>query len=326
MQIGIVGCGLVGCKRARAVVPKHKIKWAADLRFEAAESLARISPGAKATTDWHEVIADRSVDAVLVSTTHDVLSVIALAAIDSGKHVLLEKPGARSLEELKPLRAAARKKGVTVKVGFNHRFHPALRKAKEIFDSGVLGEPMYVRGRYGHGGRVGYDKEWRAISEISGGGELLDQGLHLIDLSRWFLGDLEVVEGLTATYFWDMEVEDNAFLMLKTPAGQIAWLHASCTEWKNLFSFEVYGRRGKLQVDGLGGSYGVEKLTHYRMLPGMGPPETTIWEYPSADDSWAEEFNEFEKAIIQKREPLGDLADAEAALDIVDKIYAKVPK
>ena len=326
MQIGIIGCGLVGCKRAKAVAPQHKIKWAADLRLEAAESLARISPGAKATTDWQEVIADRSVDAVLVSTTHDVLPVIALAAIDSGKHVLLEKPGARSFEELKPLRTAARKKGVTVKVGFNHRFHPAIRKAKEIFDSGALGEPMYVRGRYGHGGRVGYDKEWRAIPEISGGGELLDQGLHLIDLSRWFLGDLEVIEGLTATYFWDMEVEDNAFLMLKTLTGQIAWLHASCTEWKNLFSFEVYGRRGKLQIDGLGGSYGVEKLTHYRMLPLMGPPETTIWEYPSADDSWAEEFNEFAKAIIQKREPLGNLADAEAALDIVDKIYAKVPK
>src|SRR6185295_2401631 len=159
-------------------------------------------------------------------------------------------------------------------VGFNHRFHPALQKAREIVDTGALGPLMFIRGRYGHGGRTGYDREWRADPAISGGGELIDQGVHLIDLARWFLGEFPVVEGHAGTYFWDMAVDDNAFLSLRTKANQTAWLQASCTEWKNMFSFEIYGRDGKLQVDGLGGSYGVERLSYYKMLPKMGPPET----------------------------------------------------
>ena len=103
-------------------------------------------------------------------------------------------------------------------IGFNHRYHRAFRKAREIFDSGALGEMMFVRGRYGHGGRPGYDKEWRAVPELSGGGELIDQGMHLIDLARWFLGDFEKVQGHIATYFWNMPVEDNGFLLLRTAA------------------------------------------------------------------------------------------------------------
>ena len=139
---------------------------------------------------------------------------------------------------------------------------------------------MFLRGRYGHGGRVGYDREWRADPAHSGGGELIDQGVHLIDLSRWFLGPFADVDGAAHTYFWDMPVDDNAFLRLTTPGGQVAFLHVSCTEWKNLFSFEIYGRDGKLHIEGLGGSYGVERLAHYQMLPEMGPPDTTIHEYP----------------------------------------------
>ena len=105
---------------------------------------------------------------------------------------------------------------------------------------------MFVRGRYGHGGRLGMEKEWRGDPAVSGGGEMLDQGVHLIDLARWFLGDFTDVSGHVATYFWDWPVEDNGFALLRTAAGQVAWLHASCTEWKNLFSFEIYGRDGKL--------------------------------------------------------------------------------
>ena len=128
------------------------------------------------------------VDAVVVATTHDVLSPVALAAVDAGKHVLVEKPAARCARELEPVAAAAARTGAICKVGFNHRFHFAFRKAREIVDSGSLGPLFYVRGRYGHGGRLGYEKEWRMNPAISGGGELIDQGMHLIDLSRWFLG------------------------------------------------------------------------------------------------------------------------------------------
>jgi predicted dehydrogenase len=216
---------------------------------------------------------------------------------------------------------ATKAAGVTVKVGFNHRFHPALRKAREIVDSGALGPLMYVRGRYGHGGRLGYEREWRADPAIAGGGEMLDQGIHLIDLARWFLGDFTEVSGLTATFFWQMPVEDNGFALLRTAGGQVAWLHASCSEWKNMFSFEIYGRDGKLQVDGLGGSYGVERLAYYRMLPQMGPPETTIWEYPGEDTSWRDEFVHLQTCISERQTPLGTLEDAYAALAVVESLY-----
>ena len=180
---------------------------------------------------------------------------------------------------------------------------------------------MYVRGRYGHGGRLGYEKEWRADPAVSGGGELIDQGVHLIDLARWFLGDFTTVEGFAHTYYWDMPVEDNGFMLLRTAERQTAFLHASCTEWKNLFSFEIFGRQGKLEITGLGGSYGTERLAYYRMRPEMGPPETTMWEYPMADDSWATEFAEFVEDIRLGRQPAAGLPDAGAALAVVERIY-----
>lgn len=181
---------------------------------------------------------------------------------------------------------------------------------------------MFLRGRYGHGGRLGYEKEWRANPAISGGGELIDQGVHLIDLAGWFLGDFTHVEGHAPTYFWNMPVDDNAFLNLRTAKGQTAWLHASCTEWKNMFSFEIYGRVGKIQIDGLGGSYGVEKLTYYQMLPQMGPPETTVWEFPQGDQSWALEMAAFIEDIRLSREPQPGLHEARRALQVVETIYA----
>jgi len=181
---------------------------------------------------------------------------------------------------------------------------------------------MFIRGRYGHGGRIGYDREWRADPKVSGGGELLDQGIHLIDLSRWFLGDFENVQAHIATYFWDMPVEDNAFLILTTVGGQTAFLHATWTEWKNLFSLEIYGRVGKLEISGLGGSYGVERLAYYRMSPEMGPPETTIWEYPMADNSWDLEFAEFLEDIRLHRDPAPGIRDAQAALGVIEKVYS----
>ena len=318
--IGIVGCGLIGQKRAKALGAGGRLVACADIDIDHAGNLAKGS-GVKVFRDWRELVCLPEVDIVMVATLHASLAAITLAAVESGKHVLVEKPAARSAGELGPVMAAAEKKGVKVHVGFNHRYHRALRKAKEIVDSGGLGELMFIRARYGHGGRIGYDKEWRANPDLSGGGELIDQGPHLIDLSRWFLGEFEETQGFAHTYYWDMPVDDNGFMMLKTAKQQIAFLHVSCTEWKNLFSMEIYGRDGKLEIYGLGGSYGVERLTHYKMLPQMGPPETTVWEYPTADDSWAVEIAEFYDDIRLNRTPAAGLKDAYAALKVVEKIY-----
>jgi predicted dehydrogenase len=325
MKIALAGCGLIGAKRAAALDASDQIVALADTDPAKAARLAKDHPGASVSADALAAIRHPEAEAVIVAVTHDHLAPLALAAIEAGKHVLVEKPGARRPAELDPLIAAARAKGVAVKVGFNHRFHPAFLKAREIADQGAIGPLLFIRGRYGHGGRVGYEQEWRFKPEISGGGELLDQGSHLIDLARWFLGDFSRVWGRAPRYFWQGEVDDNAFLALETASGQMAWLHAGWTEWKNLFSFEIMGRDGKLQIDGLGGSYGVESLSFYRMLPGMGPPEATKWEYPFADRSWHAEWAEFQAAIRQGRQPLGGLADARAVLDVVENVYEGSP-
>jgi predicted dehydrogenase len=322
MKVAIVGCGSIGQKRAK-VLPANSLLCCVDTREEKARSLAALHPGCMPLSDWHGVISRQDVKIVLIATTHQVLAEITMAAIQSGKHVLVEKPAALSSTQLEPVIAAARQAGGCVHVGFNHRYHRALCKAREVVDAGVLGPLMFVRGRYGHGGRAGYEREWRAQPHLSGGGELIDQGVHLIDLARWFLGDFTSVQGFAHTYFWDMPVEDNGFMLLKTPRQQVALLHASCTEWKNLFSLEIYGQKGKLEINGLGGSYGVERLTHYQMLPQMGPPETTTWEYLMDDNSWEVEFAEFLEDIRLHRKSSPGLEDAKAALEIVEAVYAQ---
>jgi predicted dehydrogenase len=286
-----------------------------------ARALAARAPGCRATADWRAVAGAPDVDLVIAATPHDLLPAVALAAVEAGQHVLVEKPAARAAAELAPVAEAAARRGALVRVGFNHRYHRAFRKLRALLDEGVAGPLLFLRARYGHGGRIGYEKEWRADARISGGGELIDQGVHLIDLARWLLGDLPHVQGLARTFFWDMQVDDNAFLTLRADGGQVAFLHASATEWKNTFSLELYGRDAKLQVDGLGGSYGTERLTLYRMLPEMGPPETTAWEFPMADDSWAAEMAEFLEDVRLGRPPSASLADAIAALRVVEEVY-----
>jgi len=319
--VGIVGCGLIGRKRAHALGAKGRLITCVDADNSRADALANIFN--ISSCEWQSLLANDEVDIIIISTLHDSLAQLTLEAIQSGKHVLVEKPGARNAYELEPVLLAAKEMGIKVRVGFNHRYHRALLKAKDLVDEGALGELMFIRGRYGHGARLGYEKEWRSKLELSGGGELIDQGPHLIDLSRWFLGEFNEIDGFAHTFYWDMPVDDNAFLMLKTKEKKTAFLQVSCTEWKNLFSLEIYGKKGKIDISGLGGSYGLERLAFYKMLPEMGPPETTIWEYPMADNSWETEMNEFYEDILQNRDPSPGLSDALAALKIVDQIYKR---
>jgi predicted dehydrogenase len=317
----VIGCGLIGRKRVAALGRNPALLYTCDLDATRANDLARGVPGCTAVTDYPIVLADARVTAVIVSTLNASLAPITLAAVRAGKHVLVEKPGALNAAQLRRIREAAQQSGARVRLGYNHRFHPAIQKTRELIDAGSLGPLMFLRARYGHGGRKGYDREWRADAKLSGGGELIDQGVHLIDLAGWFLGEFPTVEGHAATYFWDMKVDDNAFLSLRTGAGQTAWIHVSCTEWKNLFSLELYGRDAKIAIDGLGGSYGIERLSFYKMLPEMGPPETTIFEYPRGDESWALETRAFLDDIRLNREPSPGLAEGIRTLEIVEQIY-----
>ena len=321
MSYAIIGCGLIGKKRLGGLPVGSRLVVACDTELARAEALVKTAQTGHAVSDFHQAIAEPRVEAVIVATINSALADIAAAAIQSGKHVLVEKPAGISVAQIDNLIALAKKHGVCVRVGFNHRYHPAFMQARAIYESGAMGELMFIRARYGHGGRVGYEKEWRADPKLSGGGELIDQGIHLIDLSSWFLGEFKKIEGHASTYFWNMPVDDNAFLSLQTAAGQTAWLHVSCTDWKNLFSFEIYGHHAKLHIEGLGGSYGVEKLFHYQMKPEMGIPDTKVYEFPGSDESWRIELMQFEGDIQIAQTSHASLKEAKAALGVVEHIY-----
>jgi hypothetical protein len=269
------------------------------------------------------IMVDQSVDVILIATSHHELASIALRAVQSGHHVLVEKPGAMSRSDIEQLRLMANEVDVVVHVGYNHRFHPSLLEAKKIIDSNRFGKLLWMRGRYGHGGRPGYEKEWRANRSISGGGELVDQGSHLIDICRHLCGDMELVFSKTQNSFWNTDVEDNVFFALQPATGGFAWMHASWTEWKNMFSLEITLETAKIDISGLGGSYGVETLTLYEMQPEMGPPPSTTRTWNESDASWNLELEDLVSHINNSHyAPTGTTLDGAVAVwDIIEKAY-----
>jgi len=324
LRVAIVGCGLIGRKRAEALPDADELIAVHDVSTEAAASLAG-DFGCPAD-ETLEGLLERRPDVVIVAATHNQLPPISIAALEAGAHVLVEKPAGISVADIDRVADAARAAERLVKVGFNHRFHPAIERAVAEAHSGRFGDLMFARARYGHGGRLGYEKEWRMQPEISGGGELIDQGMHVLDIFHWLAGPLPLHSALMRTQFWDAPVEDNAVLTLAEPGsrdGVWATAHVTWTEWKNLFSLEIYCRTGKLQVDGLARSYGSQKLTIYKMLPELGPPETEVIEYPAEDVSWAKEWEHFREAILagDGRELRGDLASARYAWECVERAY-----
>lgn len=273
------------------------------------------------TTDWEEVIERSDVDAVVVSTPHHSLAPISSAALRAGKHVFCEKPMSMNVVEGEELVAVARQSRRVLCVGFNHRHHPAIRRAHQLAGEGAVGELLFIRCRYGHGGRAGYEREWRMNQGLSGGGELLDQGIHALDLFRWFLGELSVAGAVIANWVWNASVEDNVFALLRSAGGQVASLHASWTQWKNMFSFEIFGDRGALVIDGLGGSYGDERLTIY-LRNQAGAPAEEHMTFAGPDRSWESEWDEFMAAIHNGQHVAVGGEEGLAALRLAEAVYA----
>lgn len=290
-----------------------------------ADALAKTC-ACESTVGWEQVVKRDDLDAVVICTPPHLHAKIAIAALESGKHVLCEKPLCTSLADGQAMVAAAKDHKVKLKCGLNHRFHPAIVKAKQLFDAGEIGEAHFIRCRYGIGARPNCAKEWRADPTVAGGGELMDQGTHVIDLSRWFLGDFGEVAAFTANYILDLKhVEDNGFLLLRTPSGRIASIHASLSQWKNLFSFEVFGSEGYLTVEGLGGSYGTERLV-FGKKDFAKPFAEEVTEFRCEDHSWLLEWQEFATSIREDREPLANGVDGLKVLQIVSAAYDSARK
>ncbi|MEO5969577.1 MAG: Gfo/Idh/MocA family oxidoreductase [Bdellovibrionia bacterium] len=318
MKIGIIGCGVIGGRRAAALPEGCSLVGCFDTDQAKAKEFAS-KYGGVTYSDLNSFVTQSGAQAVMISTVNSALVESAQACLDQGISILVEKPAARSFQELSSLKRTG---NTTIKIGFNHRFHPAFEDLnKEIAQ--FPGDPvMYVRARYGNGARVGFNQEWRARTSISGGGELLDQGAHVLDLASVILTDLHVTAGVTRTQFWDMPVDDNAWAILSTPRGQTFSMHVSSSEWKNEFLFEVYTRKRKYVWSGLGRSYGPETLTIYKMKPEMGPPDVERREYPGEDLSWLKENTNFIQAISGKQQVEGGLENALQCLKLVEDIYA----
>lgn len=317
-----MGAGLQARRRGPVLLqsPETELVVVSAAHLESARHLAA-RLGCDAAEGWEPVVARDDLDAVIVATPPHLHAAISLAALRNGLHVLCEKPLARTLEEAKAMVAEAEATGRVLKCGFNHRHHPAVQQARKWFEGGRIGEPVFVRARYGIGGRPGYEQEWRADPDIVSGGQLMEQGIHAVDLARWFLGEFSQVTAFVETRFWNMgPLEDNAFALYRTPAGAIASVHASLTQWKNLFSFEVYGNDGYVAVEGLGGGYGTEKAI-FGKRDFTAPFSEDVVEFRGEDRSWHEEWQEFVLAIAERRDPSGNAVDGLEAVRLVFGAY-----
>jgi predicted dehydrogenase len=322
-KVAIIGAGLQARRRIVPILESkdHEVAWIVDRDESRAKTLAK-GTAAKVATTWRDAVADPEVAIALVLTYPDSHAEIGKAALESGKHVLCEKPLTRTVDEARALVAAAKKADRVLKCGFNHRHHPAVLEAYRVVSAGEIGKPVFGRARYGIGGRQGIEKEWRSDPAIVGGGQLMEQGIHVVDLFRWFCGEVVRATGMTATTRWPIApLEDNGFALLETASGALCSVHSSLTQWTNLFELEVYGDKGSVTVEGLGASYGVEKL-RVALHDPTGPFAHRTVEFRGGDSSWKAEWDELLRAIAKREQPIGSGEDGLRAMEIVDAVYS----
>lgn len=293
MRVGIAGRGVMGLRRRAAIMAHPELTLVGDSD----------NPSETAA------LLELSLDAVFVCVPNRWAAPITVAALERGFSVFCEKPPARSLEEVLTVAAALERAPGQVMYGFNHRKHGSVLSALALAESGELGSLQSLRGVYGKPGSEG----WRTDAEVAGGGILLDQGIHMLDLIRAFAGELTVVSALMR----DAPLETEAYATLVSGNGVVAQLHSSAREPREIFRLEVVFERGRMTLDGiLSGSmrYAPETLVVVR----DGRVTRTGYE---RDDSWALEVADFAEVVI-KRRPVthGSIADARAVMALVDRI------
>jgi predicted dehydrogenase len=247
VRLGLIGCGWAGATRAAAVVRLAGFQLVAvsDADGARAQALAE-RYRAVAEPRWRSLVQREDLDVVIVSTPPPLHAEMGITALDYGKHVLCEKPLARTPDECRSILEAARRSGRVLGAGFNYRFYPAIARAREILDAGVIGELDHVRSYAGHPGGSEFTHAWVHDAAVMGGGTLMDNGIHLIDLTRYFLGEVAEVKGYATGSVWRFPgCEDNGFGLLRSPSGKVGYLQASWSEWCGYrFAVEVYGTQG----------------------------------------------------------------------------------
>ncbi|WP_420316819.1 Gfo/Idh/MocA family protein [Ekhidna sp.] len=326
IKIGIAGFGKIGRLRAREIEKNEHATLVAIYDLNRPDD----TPHGVKFCDSFSCLLKEDIDAVFICTFNNVLAEYAIASIEAGKHVFSEKPPARNSIELKEVIEKEKESGHILKYGFNHRYHYSVMEAKKIVESGEMGKLLWMRGVYGKAGSIDYDKNWRNYKQYSGGGILIDQGIHMLDLMRYFSNqNFSKINSFVTTSFWNIEAEDNAFAIMQSDEKVTAMIHSSATQWRHKFLLEMCFEEGYVNLDGMLStthSYAPEKLIVARrefedITFAMGKPKESVTWFEN-DDSWRLEVEEFINAINGTGKIVnGTSNDALETLQLVEKIY-----
>ncbi|MFH1378782.1 MAG: Gfo/Idh/MocA family oxidoreductase [bacterium] len=329
MNIGIIGLGVQGRIRlnmARSINKDHRVIMVSDL----VEPKSVDMSGITFTRNYMDIINAKNIDAVFVCTPNFLTSKIVVEALQSGKHVFSEKPPGRNAFEMKQMVDAEKNNsGRKLMFGFNHRHHESMIHAKKIIDSGEIGKVLWMRGRYGKSVGNDFCNTWRAKRETAGGGIFLDQGIHMLDLFLMMVDDFDEVKAYISNLFWKLDVEDNVFAIFRNKQGQVASLHSTMTQWRHMFSMEIFLEKGHIVINGLlttSGSYGQEEMSVER---NNAPGSAVSWQeqerrFYNINTSWEHEVKMFFDAIeTNSNIAVGNSHDAYKLMKLVDKVYGE---
>lgn len=326
LKVGIAGFGMVG-KRRKDCVDRHPHLRVVAVCDQTFSDEGTLSDGIRYHQDYRRLLTE-DLDILIVCLTNDIAAEVTIAGLESGLHVFCEKPPGRNVEDVSRVIAHERKHpALKLMYGFNHRYHESVQDALRILRSGELGRVIHMRGVYGKSKLITFNQpDWRTKREIAGGGVLLDQGIHMVDLMRLFGGDFSEVHSFISNSHWGYDVEDNAYALMRTADGVVAMINSSATQWRHRFNLDINLERGSLILGGiLSGtkSYGAETLTVVQADPDNdgGDPKEQITHY-NKDPSWDAEVAAFADCILNNV-PVqsGTSEDALRTMQLVYKIY-----
>ena len=324
LRVGIAGYGVVG-KRRRQFIDQHPRLKTIAICDQIFSEPGTMPDGVHCYLDYR-MLLEEPLDVLFVSLPNYLAAKVTVAALQSKLHVFCEKPPGRTVADVEEVIEVEKKHpGQILKYGFNHRYHESVREALRIINSGELGEVINMRGVYGKSKIIPFSGGWRAERKYSGGGILLDQGIHMVDLMRLFCGEFTEVKSYVSNRYWKHDVEDNVYALMRDSHGRIAILHSSATQWQHRFSLDIALSEGYLELRGIlsgSKSYGEEKLIIGRRDEsdtGTAREETLTY---LEDNSWRDEINEFADAIVNGNAiHNGTSVDALGTMKLVYRIY-----
>lgn len=325
LKVGIAGYGVVG-KRRRTFIdqnPHFKTVAVSDITF-GREGVA--DDGIKFFTDFNALFTER-LDLLFVSLPNHLAAEATIAGLDHGLHVFCEKPPGRTVEDIRMVIECEKKRPhLKLKYGFNHRYHDSVIEAKRIIDSGQYGKVVNIRGVYGKSSIIPFSKGWRSERRYAGGGILLDQGIHMLDMIRYFAGDFDEIKSFVSNDYWHHDVEDNAYAIMRNKNGCVAMIHSTATQWQHKFRLELSLEDALIELGGIlsgSKSYGQEKLTVVPRKEGssVGSFNEMTTSYLD-DNSWRDEVNEFADFILNDKPVInGNSHDALKVMEMVYRVY-----